>query len=78
MFNVVPASVIQGCFRQGFTQWGLPQGCRLDNGQPWGGWSDLPKPLALWLVGLGIDRLTMILTGARTLREVVLFPAMRD
>jgi lysyl-tRNA synthetase class 2 len=29
-------------------------------------------------VGLGIDRLTMILTGARTLREVVLFPAMRD
>ncbi len=28
-------------------------------------------------VGLGIDRLTMILTGARTLREVVLFPAMR-
>ena len=29
-------------------------------------------------VGLGIDRLTMILTGARTLREVVLFPAMRN
>jgi lysyl-tRNA synthetase class 2 len=28
-------------------------------------------------VGLGIDRLTMILTGASTLREVVLFPAMR-
>ena len=28
-------------------------------------------------VGLGVDRLTMILTGARTLREVVLFPAMR-
>jgi lysyl-tRNA synthetase, class II len=28
-------------------------------------------------VGLGIDRLTMILTGARTMREVVLFPAMR-
>jgi lysyl-tRNA synthetase class 2 len=28
-------------------------------------------------VGLGIDRLTMILTGARNLREVVLFPAMR-
>jgi lysyl-tRNA synthetase, class II len=27
--------------------------------------------------GLGIDRLVMILTGARTLREVVLFPAMR-
>ncbi len=28
-------------------------------------------------VGLGIDRLTMILTGARSVREVVLFPAMR-
>jgi lysyl-tRNA synthetase class 2 len=29
-------------------------------------------------VGLGIDRLVMILTGTRNLREVVLFPAMRD
>jgi lysyl-tRNA synthetase class 2 len=29
-------------------------------------------------VGLGIDRLVMMLTGARTLREVVLFPAMRS
>ena len=28
-------------------------------------------------VGLGVDRLVMILTGARNLREVVLFPAMR-
>jgi lysyl-tRNA synthetase class 2 len=28
--------------------------------------------------GLGIDRLVMILTGAQTLREVVLFPAMRN
>jgi lysyl-tRNA synthetase class 2 len=28
-------------------------------------------------VGVGIDRLVMMLTGARTLREVLLFPAMR-
>ena len=28
--------------------------------------------------GLGIDRLVMVLTGARTLRETILFPAMRD
>jgi lysyl-tRNA synthetase class 2 len=29
-------------------------------------------------VGLGIDRLVMILSGAQSLREVVLFPAMRS
>jgi lysyl-tRNA synthetase class 2 len=29
-------------------------------------------------VGLGIDRLVMLFTGAKTLREVILFPAMRS
>jgi lysyl-tRNA synthetase class 2 len=29
-------------------------------------------------IGVGIDRVIMILTGQRTIREVVLFPAMRD
>jgi hypothetical protein len=37
-----------------FTQWGLPDELRFDNGAPWGGWNDLPPDLALWLLGLAI------------------------
>jgi hypothetical protein len=51
--EVAPARVreaMRGCWRA----WGLPLEMRLDNGWPWGGWFDLPTPLALDLAGLGL------------------------
>ena len=29
-------------------------------------------------VGLGIDRLLMLITGSKTLRDVIIYPAMRE
>jgi hypothetical protein len=46
---------VQQQLRAAFTRWGLPGRLRVDNGKPWGSWSDLPPALALWLIGLGID-----------------------
>ncbi|HEU0114186.1 MAG TPA: hypothetical protein VFQ80_05900 [Thermomicrobiales bacterium] len=46
---------MQAVLRGWFAPWGLPVQVRVDNGAPWGGWSDLPPDLALWLLGLGVD-----------------------
>jgi hypothetical protein len=51
----VPALQTQRVLRQLFQRWGMPQRLRVDNGTPWGSWSDLPTDLALWLIGLGVD-----------------------
>jgi hypothetical protein len=40
--------------REWFARWGMPVQMRVDNGTPWGSSDDVPTPLALWLVGLGI------------------------
>src|ERR671934_175688 len=51
----LPRRTVQPLLRQAFGRWGLPGGLRVDNGKPWGSWSDLPTALALWLLGLGIE-----------------------
>src|SRR3954447_3252919 len=40
--------------RRTFQRWGLPDRVRVDNGHPWGSRNDLPRELALWLIGLGV------------------------
>ena len=54
VWNQVGAAATQATLRRWFARWGLPGGLRLDNGNPWGGWNDLPAALALWLAGLGL------------------------
>jgi hypothetical protein len=50
----VPVGHVQRALRALFSRWGRPEAIRVDNGSPWGSWSDLPPPLALWLIGLGV------------------------
>lgn len=47
--------VVQQAVRRLFERWGRPQKMRLDNGGPWGPGKELPSPLMLWLIGLGIE-----------------------
>jgi hypothetical protein len=55
VFNQVPPTQVREGLRNCFAQCGLPLKLRLDNGWPWGGWFDLPTPLALDLAGLGLQ-----------------------
>jgi transposase InsO family protein len=52
----VPAAQTQAMLRQWLACWGRPLQIRVDNGTPWGSSDDVPTPLALWLVGLGVAR----------------------
>jgi hypothetical protein len=47
--------LVQAELRSGFARWGRPLSAQFDNGNPWGSWGDLPTPLALWLIGLGLQ-----------------------
>jgi hypothetical protein len=46
--------MVQAELRCSFGRWGRPVSVQFDNGNPWGSWGDLPTPLALWLIGLGL------------------------
>jgi hypothetical protein len=57
VWNGVAVQQAQDALRAAFCRWGLPGALRLDNGYPWGSWSELPTALALWLAGLGVGLL---------------------
>jgi hypothetical protein len=46
--------MVQAELRLSFGRWGRPASVQFDNGNPWGSWGDLPTPLSLWLIGLGL------------------------
>jgi hypothetical protein len=54
VFHQVAPERVRQAMRECWRAWGLPAELRLDNGWPWGGWFDLPTPLALDLAGLGL------------------------
>lgn len=53
-FTRVPAGLVQAELRECFARWGRPLTLQFDNGGPWGSCGDLPTPLALWLIGMGL------------------------
>jgi hypothetical protein len=53
-FAQVPLPDVRQALRQQFGRWGRPGCLRVDNGVPWGCWSDLPTRFALWVVGLDV------------------------
>jgi transposase InsO family protein len=50
----VTVGAVQEVLRGLLERWGRLQRLRVDNGAPWGPGNDLPPPLMLWLIGLGI------------------------
>jgi len=53
--NAVPSGQIQEPLRAAWPRGGQARALRLDNGAPWGSGSELPPPLALWLLGLDLE-----------------------
>jgi hypothetical protein len=53
--NEVDPLVVKGVLCRCFSQWGLPQAIKVDNGKPFGDPQRTSVPvLALWLLGLGV------------------------